>query len=303
MTDTPMHVDEVRIDAALVRRMVAEQFPSWSALPVAPVRSAGTVNAIYRLGPDLAVRLPRVPDGVADLERECAWLPILDAALPLATPVPLELGEPVAGYPFPWAICRWVEGEHLPVEGLPKPRQAAIALARFVAALREVDTDGAPAGTRGAFLADSDDAVRRAIVASKGLIDTAAVTRAWDAALQAPAHTGRSVWTHADLLPGNLLAVDGQLSAVLDFGCMGIADPAWDVIVAWTYLDAATRAVFRAELEVDDATWARARGWVLRIGMIALPYYQETNREFAATARRMVEEVLDDPSGVASAAR
>lgn len=289
-----MHADEVDIDATLVRRLVAEQFPRWADRPMDRVPSAGTVNAIYRLGDDLAVRLPRVPGGVEDVEREYAWLSRLGPRLPLAAPVPLALGEPSSGYPFSWTICRWVEGEHVPIGALDDPARAAADLAAFVGAFRAFDPAGAPRGARDGYLAEEDRGVREAIAASDGLIDTAAVRRAWQRALEAPAWDGEPVWAHGDLLPGNLLAVDGRLSAVIDFGCMGVADPAFDVIVAWTYLDAATRDVFRAELDVDDAVWERARGWVLRIGMIALPYYQKTNPEFAGTARRMVEEVLAD---------
>jgi len=298
-----MHADELDIDETLVRRLLTAQFPRWAELPVERVGSAGTVNAIYRLGDDLAVRLPRVPSGVEDVEREYTWLSRLGPRLPLAAPVPQALGSPSANYPYPWTVCRWVEGEHVPVDALDDPARAAADLAAFVATFRSFDPAGAPRGARDWHLAEEDGDVRGAIAASDGLIDTAAVRRAWQRALEAPAWDGEPVWAHGDLLPGNLLAVDGRLSAVIDFECMGLADPAFDVIVAWTYLDAATREVFRAELGVDDAVWERARGWVLRIGMLALPYYVETNPEFAATARRMVEEVLADvglgsPNGV-----
>jgi aminoglycoside phosphotransferase (APT) family kinase protein len=290
-----MHPDEVDIDEAMVARLLAEQHPRWARLPLEEVPSAGTVNAIYRLGDGLSVRLPRVPGGAEDVEREYAWLSRLGPRLPLATPVPRAKGEPSADYPYPWMVCRWVDGAHVPVDALDDPERAARDLAGFVATFRAFDPTGAPRGARDGHLVDEDPHVRKAIAASDDLIDTAAVRQAWQRALDAPAWDGEPVWAHGDLLPGNLLAADGRLSAVIDFGCMGLADPAFDVIVAWTYLDAATRDVFRSELGVDDAVWERARGWVLRIGLLALPYYVETNPGFAATARRMVEEVLADP--------
>jgi aminoglycoside phosphotransferase (APT) family kinase protein len=289
-----MHADEVEIDDTLVRRLLATQFPQWAELPLDRVRSAGTVNAIYRLGDELSVRLPLIPGGVDDVDHEHRWLPRLADRLPLAVPVPVAMGSPAAGFPFPWTVCRWVDGEHLPLDRLADPRQAALDLAGFVAAMRLVDPVGAPPAARQGALSGDDEAVRASIAAATGLIDTDAVTAAWDTALPAPEWDGRPVWLHGDLLPGNLLATDGRLSGVIDFGCAGVGDPAWDVIPAWTYLDAGTREVFRAELDVDDATWDRARGWVVRIGILALPYYRDTNPEFAAVARRMLDEVLAD---------
>jgi len=289
-----MHANEVAIDTALVRRLLAEQFPHLADLRLERVPSAGTVNAVYRLGDDLSVRLPRIDGGVDDLVREYRWLPLLASDLPLDVPVPLEMGRPAEGFPFQWAVCRWVRGEHVAVTDLPDPRAAAVDLARFVAAIRRNDPAGAPPAYRGEPLAERDDGVRSAIAQSHDLVDTRAVTAAWEATLQAPEWDGPPTWSHSDLLPGNLLAADRRLSAVIDFGCMGVGDPACDVMVAWAYLDADTRPVFRAELDVDNAMWMRGRGWALVFAIVALPYYQHTNPEFAAVARRAIGEVLAD---------
>jgi aminoglycoside phosphotransferase (APT) family kinase protein len=294
VSDSKMHADEVDIDVSLVRRLLAEQFPRWADRRLERIASAGTVNAVYRLGDDLSVRLPRIEGGVDDVVRECRWLPRLASDLPLDVPVPLGQGEPAVGYPYPWAVCRWVEGSHASIDDLDDPHAAAIDLARFVSAMRRVDSAGAPAAYRGGPLSDQDDGVRASIASSDGLVDTRAVAAAWETALRAPDWDGPPTWSHADLLPGNLLAADRRLSAVIDFGCMGVGDPAIDVIVAWTYLNADTRDAFRTELGVDDAMWMRARGWVLTIGINALPYYYETNPAFAADARRMLDEVLAD---------
>jgi aminoglycoside phosphotransferase (APT) family kinase protein len=289
-----MHADEVAIDTPLVRRLLAEQFPQWADLRLERIASTGTVNAVYRLGDDLSVRLPRIDGGVDDLVRECRWLPRLASDLPLDVPVPLGLGQPAEGCPFPWAVCRWVRGEHVAVTELADPQAAAVDLARFVGAIRRNDPDGAPPAYRGGPLAQRDDSVRSAIAQSHDLVDASAVTAAWETTLQAPEWDGPPTWSHGDLLPGNLLAADARLSAVIDFGCMGVGDPACDVMVAWTYLDADTRSLFRAELDVDDAMWMRARGWALVFGIVALPYYQHSNPEFAADARRAIDEVLAD---------
>jgi len=294
-----MHVDEVDTDVALVGRLLAAQFPQWADLPIEPVHSAGTDNAIYRLGDDMAVRLPRIHWATEQVEKEHRWLPRLAPHLPLAIPVPLAKGTPGEGYPWDWSVCRWLEGENATIEHIADPGLLAMDLAEFVAALHGIDpTDGPPAG-RGVPLAMRDAPTRTAIEDLHGIVDTDATTVAWDAALQTPEWPGPAVWIHGDLQSGNLLAVQGRLSAVIDFGCLGVGDPACDLIVAWNLLSAETREVFRAALRVDDATWARGRGWALSVGLIALPYYQSTNLVLAGISRRAIGEVLADHKHVA----
>jgi aminoglycoside phosphotransferase (APT) family kinase protein len=299
MAVSRMHADEVDTDVALVRRLVAGQFPQWGDLKVEPVRSAGTVHAIYRLGTDMVVRLPRVERATSSLEKELQWLPRLAPRLPLAVPVPLASGAPAEGYPWRWAVYRWLEGEIATRDRIADPGEAATRLARFVATLHRIEAkDGPLPGAhnwfKGERLANRDDATRRAIAALDGMVDVAAVTAAWEAALVAPAWDGPGVWVHGDLIETNLLARDGRLSAVIDFGCLAVGDPACDVMTAWAYLPVASRDVFRAALSVDDATWARGHGWALSWALIALPYYKDTNPEFAAMARRTIAEVLAD---------
>ncbi|MBF6591265.1 MAG: aminoglycoside phosphotransferase family protein [Ktedonobacterales bacterium] len=294
-----MHVAEVDTDASLVRRLLAAQFPRWADLPIAPVHSAGTDNAIYRLGEDMAVRLPRIDWAIGQVDKEHQWLPRLAPLLPLAIPVPLAKGTPGEGYPWQWSVYRWLEGENATIERIADPGQAARDLALFIAALRRIapmggPPPGPPNSSRGVPLSTRDAPTRAAIATLHGMLDTDAVTAAWEAALQAPAWHGPPVWIHGDLQSGNLLAVRGRLSAVIDFGCLGVGDPACDVIVAWNLLSADTRDDFRAALPVDDATWARGRGWALSIGLIALPYYQNTSPVIAASARRTIAEVLAD---------
>jgi aminoglycoside phosphotransferase (APT) family kinase protein len=294
-----MHADEVDHDVSLVRRLLAAQFPQWSDLPVEPVHSAGTDNAIYRLGEDMAVRLPRILGATGDMEKEHRWLPRLAPLLPLEIPVPLAKGMPAEGYPWHWSVYRWLEGETASIERIADPNQAATALGRFVGALQRIDpAEGPLPGThnsyRGAPLARRDAETRAAIGALRGTLHADAVTAAWEAALQAPVWQGRAVWLHGDLIATNLLANHGRLSAVIDFGGMGVGDPACDLLVPWTYLSAETRDVFRAALPVDDATWARGRGWALSWGLIALPYYQDTNPVLAGIARYAIDEALTD---------
>ena len=295
-----VHADEVDISVALVRRLLVAQFPEWANLPVEPVSSVGTDNVLYRLGNDMVVRLPRHERTSGTLERERRWLPRLAPHLPLAVPVPLAEGLPAEGYPFVWSVYRWLEGENATVERIDDLRRAATDLAEFVVALQRIDpTGGPPPGEenahRGVPLSTRDAAVRSALASLNHEIDVGAAAAAWQEALDAPEWEGAPVWIHGDLDSRNLLVEHGRLSAVVDWGCLGVGDPACDVVVVWKVLSASTRGVFRTALQVDDASWARSRGWALSQALMVEPYYtMETNPELVLEARRCLAEVLVD---------
>ncbi len=293
-----MHADEVHTDAALVRSLLAAQFPQWAQLPIAPVPSSGTDNALYRLGDDMVVRLPRIHWSVEQVAKEQRWLPHLAPRLPLAVPLPLALGEAAFDYPWQWSVYRWLDGDALAPARILDIERAAIDLANFVRALHRIDAIGGPLpgahnSNRGEPLAARDAGTRQAIAALHSDIDTAAATSAWEAALHAPPWDRAPVWVHGDLAATNLLARDGRLSAVIDFGCLGVGDPAVDMMIAWEFL-APVRASFRAALAADDATWARGRGWALTTALVALPYYRDTNPVLVASARQRLDAVLAD---------
>jgi aminoglycoside phosphotransferase (APT) family kinase protein len=295
---TRMHADEVETDVALVRRLLAGQFPRWAGLPVDPVESYGTDHDIYRLGDHLAVRLPRIGWATAQAHTEAKWLPRLAPQLPLALPVQLARGRPAEGYPFEWSVYEWLPGEN--ANGtIGDLEQAAVDLAGFVRALRRVDTTGAhprhPHG-RGGPLAQHDEHVRRSVAELGDRVDGDAALRSWRASLEAPAWDGPEVWVHGDLLPGNPLVVGGRLSAVIDFGGLNVGDPACDLQPAWNLLAGPSRARFRDELAVDDASWLRGRGWALFQAVVALPYYWDTNPGMVRQASHAVAQVLADRS-------
>ncbi len=299
MTTGDMHPDEAHTDAALVRRLLAAQFPQWAGLPIEHVRSAGTDNAIYRLGEDMAVRLPRRPASVAQVEKEHEWLPKLAPHLPLAIPIPLAKGDPGEGYAWNWAVHTWLQGQEAIPDRLADLSQAAVDLAGFATALQAVDAAGGPVPGRHNFgrgvpLSARDEFTRARIPECADLVDAAAVAAAWEADLNAPSWDRPPVWVHGDLAPGNLLALDGRLSAVIDFGGLGVGDPAVELIAAWSLFEGASRQAFREALAVDDATWARGRGWALSIALVALPYYRHTNPVIVETSLRTIARVLAD---------
>ncbi len=291
----PAPSEPVTIDVALVRRLVAAQFPHWAALPVRPVALGGWDNRTFHLGDDMTVRLPSAAGYVAAVEKEQRWLPFLAPRLPLPIPAPIAKGVPGEGYPWPWSVNRWLDGENATLDRIVDLTRFAEGLAAFLVALRRIDPTGGPlAGahsfSRGASLTVYDDETRRAIATLAGRIDGAAATAVWEAALAATWH-GSPVWFHGDVAAGNLLVRDGRLAAVIDFGTSGVGDPACDLVIAWTLLSGASRTAFRAALAGDDAMWARGRGWALWKALIT---YDDVDPAKAADARRVIDAVLDE---------
>ncbi|MFG2987787.1 aminoglycoside phosphotransferase family protein [Streptomyces sp. NPDC048257] len=298
MSTAQMHSGAYPVDGDLVRRLIAGQFPRWAGLTVERIASGGTVNGMFRLGGGMVVRLPVLAGGAEDVATEREWLPRLARRLPAAIPEVLAAGEPAEGYPWPWSVYRWLAGENPVAGALSRPEALAGDLARFVTAMRSITLPGAPQAYRGGPPASLDASTRAAIEQLRGIpqegVDCDAVAAVWEDALRAPDRDGPPVWLHADLMPGNLLVDGGRLHSVIDFGCMGLGDPACDLFPAWNLLPAGARTVFREALGVDDATWRRGRGRALSQALIALPYYRTTNPAMAANARHVIRAVLEE---------
>ena len=285
-----MHSDELELDEAIVRRLLRQQFPQWVDLPLRRIEPSGTVNAIFRLGEDLAVRLPRREGPTDPDRRELDWLPRLAPLLPVEIPAPVAEGRPGVDYPWFWAIHTWVDGETVPVEAID-PIQAARDLAVLVGALQQANPEGAPPG-RGIPLAERDEDTRYWLARFDG---DPAVTQEWERALAAPPWHGPPVWHHGDLDARNWLVRDGRISGVIDWGAMGVGDPACDVMVAWKLHSPAGRDAFRDALPTDDATWERSRGWALSQAVAILAYYTpENNPTLYREAESWLDLVLSD---------
>jgi aminoglycoside phosphotransferase (APT) family kinase protein len=288
-----MHQEEFEIDAGLVAQLVDEQFPAFRELPIQAVQSTGTVNAIYRLGDELYARLPRMERWAQSLQRECHWLPKLAQHLTIEVPEAIATGEPADNYPFRWAIYRWITGQPYSDELIANEEQAANILAQFVLELRRIDPVEAPrAGRRP--LRDLDRYTRAAIEAARGVIDSDAATIVWERALKGPEWVGTPVWIHTDLLRPNVLVERGVIRAIIDFGGVGVGDPAADVIAAWSVFRPNGRRTYLRCLDVDEATWNRARGFALHQAAMIIPYYAETNPEFVTLAKRTIHELIAD---------
>ncbi len=289
-----MHPDELDVPAELVRRLLEEQLPELAHLPLRPMRW-GTVNAMYRLGDELLVRLPRRAEWADAIALEREWLPFLSRRLPVPIPEPVGFGDPSDAFPLPWAVFRHLEGTPLLDAGPVDEVALAEDLAAVVNALRELDEPDRPFPPgRGRPLAERDAYVRERIPEVAPDADPRAVARVWEHALTAPPWGGRPLFAHGDLMPPNVLTAGRRLAGVVDWGSCGSGDPACESLLAWMTLSAAGRARYRALVPHDDATWARARGWALSCAVMALPYYRQTYPVLADVARRTFAEVLAD---------
>lgn len=280
----------------LVRALVAEQFPQWSHLAVEPVPQGGWCNRTFRLGPDMLVRLPSADRYASQIPKECKLLPQLACHLPLAISPVRGLGQPSLGYPFPWSVLDWIEGERLPLDGSIELNAMATDLGAFLKALQVAPVEGPAPGPhnfwRGGPLATYDRETRDALVRLGNKVPGDTCLALWEEALDAP-FSGPDVWLHGDISPANLLVRDNKLAAVIDFGNCAVGDPACDYSIAWTSLPASARRRLRETVGGDTGTWLRARGWALWKALISLA--GEPGNQGEAQHRATLQAILDDP--------
>lgn len=291
-----MGSEQLMIDASLVRRLVATQFPQWKDLPVRPVALSGWDNRTFHLGEEMLVRMPSAAEYALQVEKEHRWLPRLAPLLPLPIPVPLAMGKPGDGYPWKWSVYRWLEGDSAAMAEIADLSDFATRLADFLSALQRIDSSSGPmpgphSFYRGGALITYDAEVRQAITALKKKIDGDAATDIWERALSTHLN-GAPVWIHGDISAGNLLVKEGKLCGVIDFGQLAVGDPACDLAIAWTLFKGKSREVFRAHLPLDAGTWARGRAWTLWKALVTAAGLTNPNNTESAQCRRILDEVL-----------
>lgn len=293
-----MDNERLNIDVALVRRLVATQFPKWKDLTIRPVTPGGWDNRTFHLGETMLVRMPSAAGYASQVEKEHKWLPRLVPLLPLPIPCPLAIGEAADGYPWRWSIYHWLEGKTAASMHIADLCAFATDLAQFLLAFQRIDIEGGPppgphSFYRGGSLMVYDGEAQKAISVLKGKIDVNAATEVWESALKTT-WQGPPVWVHGDVSAGNLLLREGRLSSVIDFGMLTVGDPACDLAITWTLFEGKSQEVFHAMLPFDAGTWARARGWTLWKGLLTAAGFTNPNNSESKQCWRIIEEVLAD---------
>lgn len=289
--------DKDLINAVLLKQLIASQFPEFEGLSIQPVLPGGWDNRTFRLGKNMMVRMPSAEKYAGQVEKEFFWLPQIAPRVPLQIPEPLKIGEPMAGYPWKWAIYRWIEGS-VATPNFACSDDFAMSLAQFLTCFQMIDSkDGPPPGPhnfyRGSNLKTYDFETRQALLTLQDRIDSSLAINIWERALERP-WQHPPMWFHGDVSRGNLLVQNGRLNAVIDFGMMGVGDPACDLTIAWTLFRKDSRSVFRRNLLLDDDTWERGRAWALWKASIVMANMTDTNRIEAKQSRYVMDEILDD---------
>jgi aminoglycoside phosphotransferase (APT) family kinase protein len=299
-----MHPGQLAVSPPLVRALVDEQFPRWRGLEIKAVNPSGTVNAIYRIGEGLAARFPLQASDAGqarrDLEAEVAAARELAGRTRFASPEPVAVGEPGAGYPMPWSVQTWLPGttadDHHPGESVA----FAHDLAEFIGAVRAIDTGGRTFSGhgRGGVLRDHDAWVRTCLARSRDLLDVPRLERIWARMRELPRGADPDVMSHQDLIPGNVLVSGDQLNrdrlaGVLDVGGLGPADPALDLVGGWHLLEAGPRQVLRDDLGVDEPTWRRGQAWAFQQAIGAAWYYAQTNPPMSRMGLRTLRRIQE----------
>lgn len=292
----PMHDNEFEVREELVRTLLSHQCPQWAHLPLKSITSFATSHAIFRLGDEYVVRLPRIESAAASIHKEYTWVPQLASYLTIPISAPCFQGKPDGSYPWPWLVGKWHEGYNPDFEKGEEYALLAQELAGFLNQLHGIRLTGnEPIASRGTHVGYLESATRKAIQQLQDEVELTPAIALWEELLRVPSWPQEPVWVHGDLLPVNILVQDNRLGAVIDFADMGLGDPACDLIVAWGLLGASSRKVLRGNLQgLDAAAWERSKGWALSIALIILPYYKNSNPGLISIARRMIENVLLD---------
>lgn len=288
----------INITNEVVKKLIKNQFPEWSTLEIKPVAASGNDNRTFHLGEQMAIRLPSAEPYVPQVEKEQKWLPILAKELSLPISTPIAKGNPTKEYPFPWSINKWLAGETLTLSNINNINQFARDLGEFLVELQSIDANGGPlAGPhnfyRGGNIVVYDQETKEAIDQNKDALNAPLLNKIWELALDST-WKANPVWVHGDIAPGNILVRDGKLSAVIDFGILGVGDPSCDMAIAWTFFDSQSRQIFKETLNADEETWNRARGWALWKTLITFNWDKDSNKKSAEESLEIIKAIEQD---------
>lgn len=292
-----MHAGQLAVSPELVRELVDEQFPAWRGLRITAVQGPGTVNAIFRIGDELAARFPLQPGAAgtvrSEFEREADAARELAGRTRFRTPEPVALGEPGAGYPLPWSVQTWLPGVTASEDDPAESIGFAHDVAEFIAGVRGMDTGGRTfrGHGRGGDLRAHDAWMETCFARSGPLLDVPRLRRMWQVLRDLPRGPGGDVMSHGDLIPGNVLVDGGRLAGILDVGGLGPADPALDLVAAWHLLGTGPRQVFRDDLGCGDLDWARGQAWAFEQAMGLVWYYAGSNPAMSLLGRRTLRRL------------
>jgi aminoglycoside phosphotransferase (APT) family kinase protein len=297
MTENPQLL---HISVGLARKLIDEQFPEYASLPIISVEKQGHDNRTYRLGDNMLIRMPTEESYALKVPKEQALLPQLAPHLTLSIPTPLKMGEPSADFPFPFSIYKWLEGTSINLLTLDDEclTRIALDLAKFLKELQSIHSiDGPAPGQhnwwRGDHISVYDQGAVAQIVKLSSVIDSHKALQLWEKACKTR-WSKKHVWIHGDFAAGNMLVKEGNLSAIIDFGGMGLGDPACDLVIAWTFLAGKAREIFMAEMDLDEETWLRAKAWVLWKSTYELCQTADQKGFESSVHKRIIEDVLHD---------
>jgi len=283
--DNPYPKASIVVDEAVVRDLLREQVPLLMDQPIQKI-TEGWDNYTFRIGASHAARVPRHEEAVALTHHEQKWLPELASNLPLPIPKPIHIGKPTDSFPWPWTVVPWYSGTT--VETTPLAGDQADRLAAFLKALHQLAPPEAPTNPyRGTALEDRRDVIEERL----DRMGWTHLRGIWDKARDADPATERR-WMHGDLHPRNLLASEGTLTAVIDWGDMNAGDEATDLACVWMLFDdPAHRQRFMDAYAPSDALLSRATGWAVNFAS-ALAEWSDSR--LASVGRNTAKRLIQD---------
>ncbi|MGQ3077819.1 MAG: phosphotransferase [Allorhizobium sp.] len=294
-----MHDDQLTITKAQARSLIADQFPQFRGQEIRELETAGTVNAIFRIGERYAARFPlrfmNPADCLRNLEQETEASREFRECCPFPSPAPVGIGRHGAGFPMSWLVQTWIDGDIATPDGLSTSPDFARDLAHLIGALRTVELKGRTFSGpgRGGKLTGHDDWMEVCFTKSENLLDVIRLRRMWRRFRELPPSRADAM-SHKDLIPTNLLVQDGRLIGVLDTGGFGPADRALDLVAGWHLMNRDARTVFREALEVDDVEWQRGAAWAFQQAIGLVWYYKDTNPVMADLGRSTLSRLVED---------